>query len=50
MAYGLSVITTDVGFAPNYIKQEINGYKVSVKKNEEEIVNEMTDYLLTLFI
>jgi len=49
MAYGLAVITTDVGFAPNYIKQEINGYKVSVKKNEEEIVNEMTEYLLTLF-
>lgn len=49
MAYGLAVITIDVGFAPNYIKQDINGYKISIEKNEKEIVNEMTEYLVTLF-
>lgn len=48
MAYGLGIITTDVGFAPSYIEQGVNGYKVSAEKHEEQIVNDMTDFIITL--
>jgi glycosyltransferase involved in cell wall biosynthesis len=48
MARGLAILTTDVGFAPNYIQNGINGFKIKPEINEQEITALMSAYILEL--
>jgi glycosyltransferase involved in cell wall biosynthesis len=49
MARGLAIITTNVGFAPNYIADGVNGFKIQPHIKEHKIVEMMCADVLLLF-
>ncbi|MGI8951794.1 MAG: glycosyltransferase family 4 protein [Chitinophagaceae bacterium] len=49
MAYGLAIITTNVGFVSNYVINDENGYKINPQTKEDEIVNFMSEKIEFLY-
>jgi glycosyltransferase involved in cell wall biosynthesis len=49
MQMGLSIVTTDTGFVANYITNGENGYKISAKASEEEIISFMSEKILLYY-
>lgn len=49
MQMGLSIVTTDTGFVANYIINGENGYKISAKASEDQIISFMSEKILLFY-
>jgi glycosyltransferase involved in cell wall biosynthesis len=50
MAYGLAIISTDVGDIPVHVLHETNGFLISQKSSDNEIVQEAVSYIEKLLL
>lgn len=48
MARGLAIVTTNVGFAPNYIENNVNGFKINPDLDEKDIITSIGTYIQEL--